>query len=113
MLAFTDDVSRANAVISGQIDFAHEIEHSQYPVVKDNKAVVVANYKTATVYTINMNITTEPFIGATSDIRQACRFAADRQQYRSIRSSLGWRDRKRPDVSVGSLLRIGHPAACV
>ena len=80
LLAFTDDVSRANAVISGQIDFAHEIEHSQYPVVKDNKAVVVANYKTATVYTINMNITTEPFIGATSDIRQACRFAADRQQ---------------------------------
>jgi peptide/nickel transport system substrate-binding protein len=76
--SFTDDTARINALVGGQVDVLTNIDLSQVAVVQANKSLQVVAYHTPTVYSINMNVQKEPFTDP--QVRQACRFAANRQQ---------------------------------
>jgi len=76
--SFADDTARINALIGGQVDILTNLDLSQVSVVQANKSLNVVAYHTPTVYSINMNVTKDPFTDV--QVRQACRFAANRPQ---------------------------------
>jgi peptide/nickel transport system substrate-binding protein len=76
--SFADDTARINAIVGGQVDILTNIDLPQVSVVQANTSLQVLAYHTPTVYSINMNVEKDPF--GDVQVRQACRFAANRQQ---------------------------------
>src|SRR3546814_7294824 len=84
-VAITDPTARANAFVTGEIDFMNDLEVNNIPLVNRSSDLEVLRVPSLRHFSFDMDTTTPPFDNP--DVRMALKYAIDRDDIlRKVRS---------------------------